>query len=119
MTPTKGKFLFPLLFFFALTSVLSSCSPKLTEAQRMAKKVVKRGYEEQRVEMRGVWMPTVGRTYYRGKTPQEIRVYLTEALDRFEKLGINAVFFQVRSEGDAFYASGYEPWSRYLTGTQG
>lgn len=119
MTPTKGKLLFPLLLFFALTSALSSCAPKLTEAQRMAKKAVKRGYEAQRVEMRGVWMPTVGRTYYRGKTPQEIRAYLTEALDRFEKLGINAVFFQVRSEGDAFYASGYEPWSRYLTGTQG
>jgi uncharacterized lipoprotein YddW (UPF0748 family) len=29
------------------------------------------------------------------------------------------VFFQVRPEGDALYRSSLEPWSRFLTGTQG
>ncbi len=33
--------------------------------------------------------------------------------------GLNALMVQVRSEGDALYASRMEPWSRYLTGTQG
>jgi len=33
--------------------------------------------------------------------------------------GLNALFFQVRPESDALYASAIEPWSRYLTGTQG
>jgi uncharacterized lipoprotein YddW (UPF0748 family) len=32
---------------------------------------------------------------------------------------MNAAFLQVRPECDALYESSYEPWSRYLTGTQG
>ena len=33
--------------------------------------------------------------------------------------GLNAIFFQVRPESDALYASSLEPWSRFLSGTQG
>jgi uncharacterized lipoprotein YddW (UPF0748 family) len=33
--------------------------------------------------------------------------------------GINALVFQVRPESDALYRSTREPWSRFLTGTQG
>ena len=40
-------------------------------------------------------------------------------LDRLEAAGINAVFFQVRSEADAMYDSPLEPWSYWLTGSQG
>ena len=117
---TPKAFSFLLLFaLFGTVLSLSSCAPKLSEAQRSAKKAIKRGYEEKRVEFRGVWMPTVSRNYYQGKSPESIKKYLTDALDRYEKIGINAVFFQVRSEGDAFYPSSYEPWSRFLTGTQG
>jgi len=40
-------------------------------------------------------------------------------LNRFEQLGLNACFFQVRTMCDAFYDSAYEPWSKWLTGTRG
>ena len=30
----------------------------------------------------------------------------------------NALVFQIRPEGDAFYKSDLEPWSKYLTGKQ-
>lgn len=40
-------------------------------------------------------------------------------LDHYVQLGFNAVFLQVRSQGDAFYESPYEPWSAFLTGTRG
>ena len=40
-------------------------------------------------------------------------------LDRLQASGINAVLFQVRSEGDAMYPSEIEPWSYWLTGSQG
>ena len=33
--------------------------------------------------------------------------------------GLNALMVQVRPESDALYASRLEPWSRFLTGTQG
>lgn len=111
-----------LLFFACLLgalSLLSSCSPKLTTTESLTRKALKRGYEDRRVEMRGVWMPIVGRSYYRGKSREEIKSYIIQSLDRYAMMGVNAVFFQVRSEGDAFYPSRFEPWSRFLTGTQG
>lgn len=46
---------------------------------------------------------------------QEIRRLVELAASR----GLNALMVQVRPEGDALYESRLEPWSRYLTGTQG
>lgn len=40
-------------------------------------------------------------------------------LDLHKKNGMNAVIVQVRTAADAFYPSPYEPWSQWLTGTQG
>jgi len=40
-------------------------------------------------------------------------------IDHIEDGGFNAVYFQVRPVGDALYQSSIEPWSRYITGTQG
>jgi uncharacterized lipoprotein YddW (UPF0748 family) len=40
-------------------------------------------------------------------------------LDRLAESRFNAVFFQVRPEGDALYRSELEPWSRFLSGRQG
>jgi uncharacterized lipoprotein YddW (UPF0748 family) len=45
----------------------------------------------------------------------ELIAYLDEAVDR----KLNAVILQVRPTADAFWPSPYEPWSKYLTGTQG
>lgn len=69
-------------------------------------------------EFRGAWMQCVNGVYL-NKTPQQVRNMLTAQLDTLKKCGINAVFFQVRAEGDALYRSTFEPWSRYLTGEQG
>jgi uncharacterized lipoprotein YddW (UPF0748 family) len=40
-------------------------------------------------------------------------------LDLLHELGINAVVVQVRPSADAMYESAFEPWSEFLTGTQG
>ncbi len=48
-----------------------------------------------------------------------MRKKLTQHLDALQQVHCNAVIFQVRAEGDALYASQYEPWSRYLSGQQG
>ena len=40
-------------------------------------------------------------------------------LDLHQRNGMNAVVVQVRPSADAFYPSPYEPWSQWLTGTQG
>ncbi|HIT84062.1 MAG TPA: family 10 glycosylhydrolase [Candidatus Avibacteroides faecavium] len=69
-------------------------------------------------ELRGVWMPTVTGEYM-GRGEKEMKAKLTRELDTMARLGINAVFFQVRPEADAWYESRFEPWSRFITGTQG
>jgi uncharacterized lipoprotein YddW (UPF0748 family) len=45
----------------------------------------------------------------------ELIGWYDEAVDR----GLNAVVVQVRPTADAFWPSDVEPWSKYLTGTQG
>ncbi len=69
-------------------------------------------------EFRGAWIQCVNGQYL-GKSPARIRQMLTEQLDVMERAHVNAIMFQVRAECDALYRSSYEPWSRYLTGTQG
>ena len=75
-------------------------------------------------EMRGVWVTTVYNLDWpllsdRGAPPAVQRASMEYLFDELERTGMNTVFFQVRSEADAMYASSYEPWSRFLTGTQG
>ncbi len=69
-------------------------------------------------EFRGAWIQCVNGQYL-GKSMEQIRKMLSSQLDQLEMAGINAIFFQVRAEGDALYKSSLEPWSRYLTGVQG
>ncbi|MDR0754904.1 MAG: family 10 glycosylhydrolase, partial [Prevotellaceae bacterium] len=40
-------------------------------------------------------------------------------LNKFVETNINAIFFQVRPNADAFYDSPYESWSKSITGTAG
>lgn len=72
-----------------------------------------------RTEMRATWIQTAWQDRYQRMTPQSCRVYLQNLVDQLHNIGFNAVIFQVRPEGDAFYRSELEPWSRFLTGQQG
>ncbi len=70
-------------------------------------------------EFRGVWMHVIGQNYYQNMSPEQMKQFLTDALDQFQALRVNAVIFQVRPTADAFYYSKIEPWSKFLTGQQG
>jgi uncharacterized lipoprotein YddW (UPF0748 family) len=73
-------------------------------------------------EFRGVWLATVANIDWPSKPGLPVaqqKVELISLLDRAAQLKFNAVLFQVRPVCDAFYASPLEPWSEYLTGTQG
>lgn len=73
-------------------------------------------------EFRGVWVATVDHIDWPPRDvldPVKQRQYLIDILDRAQQLHLNAVVFQVRPMGDAFYASSREPWSEFLTGAQG
>ncbi len=73
-------------------------------------------------ELRGIWVATVSnidwpspRNYNAFKQKEEF----IDLLNSHQKTGFNAIFVQVRTAADAFYAKGPEPWSTFLSGLQG
>lgn len=69
-------------------------------------------------EMRGAWISThLGLDWPVGsQTPAQQRAALVSYLDEQKQTGVNAIFFQVRSQADALYPSQIEPWSYVLNG---
>lgn len=73
-------------------------------------------------EFRGVWVATVNNIDWPSKPGLSVdqqKSEITEILNQHKANGMNAIIFQVRPAGDAFYPSPYEPWSQYLTGVPG
>ena len=73
-------------------------------------------------EFRGVWVATVGNMDWpsrAGLPVEQQKAELIHILETARRLKLNAVVFQVRPAGDAFYSSALEPWSEFLTGEMG
>ena len=69
-------------------------------------------------EFRGAWIQAVNGQWV-GMGTARMQQTLTYQLNELQKDGVNAIIFQVRPECDALYKSSIEPWSRFLTSTQG
>lgn len=75
----------------------------------------------QPVRMRGVWVATVLNIDF-PKAMDDATAQKEECLkilDNAKSWGMDTVIFQARPMGDALYASSINPWSHFLTGTQG
>lgn len=73
-------------------------------------------------EFRGVWVTTVYNINWpssQGLSAAAAQAELASIVDTAEAVNLNAIVFQVRPESDAVYESSLEPWSRYLSGSQG
>ncbi len=73
-------------------------------------------------EFRGAWMATVVNLDWPESANWTVQMQqsdLITKLNKLKKAGINAVIFQIRTEGDALYDSDIEPWSKYLTDNEG
>ncbi|MEO8413587.1 MAG: family 10 glycosylhydrolase [Ginsengibacter sp.] len=73
-------------------------------------------------EFRGVWVATVDNIDFPSSkllNSFSQRAEFVSLLDMHKRNGMNAVVVQIRPAADAFYPSQYEPWSEWLTGTQG
>ncbi|RYE36128.1 MAG: hypothetical protein EOP48_29835, partial [Sphingobacteriales bacterium] len=72
-------------------------------------------------EMRAVWIASVyGLDWPQGVYNQQSqKQQYIDYLNKFKAMNINAIYFQVKGMGDAFYNSSYEPWSAAITGTRG
>src|SRR5206468_3590487 len=73
-------------------------------------------------EFRAAWVATVGNIDWPSKPGLSTKEQQSEAiqiLDRAAEIHLNAIVLQVRTTADALYDSKLEPWSAFLTGTQG
>jgi uncharacterized lipoprotein YddW (UPF0748 family) len=74
------------------------------------------------VQFRGMWIASVGNADWPSRTglsPAAQQGELESLLDTAVRRRLNVVVLQVRPTADALWPSRYEPWSQYLTGTQG
>ncbi len=73
-------------------------------------------------EFKGLWISTLYSMDFPA-TPtadaEELKKDIKKMVDHTKDLGYNALFFQVRPTGDAFYESEIFPWSKHLTGELG
>lgn len=73
-------------------------------------------------QFRAMWIASVTNIDWpsaTGLSAQQQQAEFIAWLDLAKQLNLNAVISQVRPTADAFWPSPYEPWSQYLTGTQG
>jgi uncharacterized lipoprotein YddW (UPF0748 family) len=73
-------------------------------------------------EFRGAWVASVVNIDWPSRSDLSVsqqQAELINILDRMQELNLNALILQIRPNGDALYASEIEPWSGWLTGTQG
>ena len=73
-------------------------------------------------EFRATWVATVANIDWpsrQGLSSGEQKEEIIRILDQNRANGVNAIILQVRPTADAIYPSELEPWSRFLSGTQG
>lgn len=78
-------------------------------------------FADTNTEMRGVWISSVYNMDW-PQTKNNIKAQkkeYTDLLDKLKCVGMNTVIVQIRPKSDALYKSSINPWSEYLTGTQG
>lgn len=81
-----------------------------------------RGHGRPAGQMRGSWVATVANIDWpvqQGLSAAEQQRQLLARLDEAADLRLNTVVFQARPTADAMWPSPYEPWSEWLSGTQG
>ncbi len=75
-------------------------------------------------ELRGVWIASLGIDWpaTTGTSASAIasqKSELTNIMNSHRLYGLNSIFLHMRPICDALYKSSYEPWSNFLTGSQG
>ena len=73
-------------------------------------------------EWRAAWVATVANIDWPSKPglpAAQQQAEIRSLCDTAKRTGLNALILQVRTSADALYDSPLEPWSEYLTGTQG
>ena len=82
--------------------------------------IVPTTYQKKNNEFRGAWVATIANLDFpKTDTPYAFKMKFRNIATNLKRAGFTAVIFQVRPSNDAFYQSKYNPWSRYIRGTEG
>ena len=77
-------------------------------------------YEFKKDDVRGVWISNVANIDTpKGLPVEEYKEYLVKMIENVASYNMNTIVFQVRPASDTYYPSKLNPWSRYITGTEG
>jgi uncharacterized lipoprotein YddW (UPF0748 family) len=74
------------------------------------------------LEFRAAWVATVANIDWPsrpGLSESELKKETVDIIHRARLIGLNTLILQVRPVADSIYPSALEPWSEYLSGTQG
>jgi len=77
---------------------------------------------DEKRDFRAVWVTTVFNLDFPSRQnlyADALKWEINNIVERTAELGLNAIIFQVRPTGDAFYESDIFPWSHWLSGVQG
>ncbi|HYF32061.1 MAG TPA: family 10 glycosylhydrolase [Chitinophagaceae bacterium] len=77
---------------------------------------------QKKYEFRAAWIATVDNIDWPSRKTLSVdsqKIEYINLLEMHRRNGLNAVIVQIRPATDAFYPSPFEPWSEWLTGTQG
>lgn len=84
------------------------------------KVMIPKDYVEKNEELRAVWFSTVANIDVpKLEDVQSYKEYLLGVIKKVKEFNMNTIIFQVRPANDAFYKSELNPWSSFITGTQG
>ncbi|NJP08444.1 MAG: family 10 glycosylhydrolase [Leptolyngbyaceae cyanobacterium RU_5_1] len=111
-----------------VAAFIYQCLVELGQAPAIAASQIVRWLPPQTVqvshqrEFRAVWLTSVWNIDFpsqQGLSAQQQQAELIAILNQLQATHFNALILQVRPEGDALYQSAIDPWSHWLTGTQG
>lgn len=123
----KKRYFAMLLPFLIFTILLTSCTPvelhtsdttPIPEEEQMPPAEQLKESEE----LCGIWIATAMNINFPSKpglSAKELAAEIDDIITSAKELSANAIFFQVRPSGDAFYPSEIFPTSIYLTGEEG
>ena len=118
---THARIFPPAIFIFFIIQ-LFSCSTQKQLTGKSASAPGQQAIPGAAREFRAAWVATVANINWPSKpglSTEQQKKEAIELLDFLQQHHYNAVVFQVRPQADALYSSTLEPWSYYLTGTQG
>jgi uncharacterized lipoprotein YddW (UPF0748 family) len=76
--------------------------------------------QHKNVQMRAVWCAVVNNLDFpRCATEAEFKKHFSAVIAQLRRHRCNVLIFQVRANGDAVYRSRYNPFSRWISGTEG